>query len=521
MKTMGQSLSRVIIRNTAFNAAGRFWALLTAVLLTPYIIGRIGVEGYGIWAIVGVLTGYFGLLDLGVKTSFVKYIAEFHAKGLQGKIAELVNTGFVFYAAFALITVVPAYFLADPLVSFLGIPSRLHEEAVFVFVLGFILFGLSNAMSPFGAVQNGLQRMDISNKLSIALSIPYIGGTLFFLESGYGLRGLMINQAVNLCLSGALNVIVSFKLLPELRFNPLLFSGEMFRKLFNYGYKLQISNFSNLVSFQTDKLLITYFLGVGLVTFYQLGTSILQAVRQFCLILVSSITPAASEIEAGKGKHSLNELYVRGSKYLIFVSVPLTLFAVSDASLILAAWMGLGYDQAVPVLQILAVGYFSATVTGVASAITAGVAKTEYDMKFGIFLAILNLSLGIIMAVKVGFLGVVSASAFSLLAASFLYLSLFHGYMGTPMKEFLVLFYKPAAAGIVPAAVILVLNRYAWADIARQGRLSSLGLLFVQVLLFAALYLASIRMLKFFDEFDLGLFKTRIPWFARILGAEI
>lgn len=33
-----------------FNAAGRFWSIAVGLLLTPYIISRVGLELYGVWA---------------------------------------------------------------------------------------------------------------------------------------------------------------------------------------------------------------------------------------------------------------------------------------------------------------------------------------------------------------------------------------------------------------------------------------------------------------------------------------
>ncbi|MGC9070864.1 MAG: lipopolysaccharide biosynthesis protein, partial [Elusimicrobiales bacterium] len=187
LNSTNQSLSQKICRNTFFNAIGRLWGILVALVLTPYIIRHIGVERYGIWALVGVITGYFGLLDFGVGTSFVKYIAEFYAKRDYEKINQVVNTGFVFYTVFAILIIVLGFLFINPLLSFFKIPPQMLNEVRFVFLLGIIIFGVSNALSPFLAVQTGLQRMDITNKISIAVSIPTVLGTVFFLEKGYGL----------------------------------------------------------------------------------------------------------------------------------------------------------------------------------------------------------------------------------------------------------------------------------------------------------------------------------------------
>lgn len=258
-----QSLSEKIIRNTIFNIVGRFWGILVALILTPYIIRHIGIERFGIWAIIGVITGYFGLLDFGIGTSFVKYISEYYAKKDYEKINQVVNTGFVFYSIFALFIITFAFFIINPLLTLFKIPAHLYNEALFVFLLGIILFGISNALSPFGAIQGGLQRMDITNKVAIVISIPSIAGTIFFLEKGYGLPGLMVNDAIILVISSVVNLIIAFRILPKLRFKPFSLSWEIFKKLSSFGYKPQVSRLAQLISFQTDKLLITYFLNIG------------------------------------------------------------------------------------------------------------------------------------------------------------------------------------------------------------------------------------------------------------------
>ena len=102
--------------------------------------------------------------------------------------------------------------------------------------------------------------------------------------------------------------------------------------------------------------------------------------------MVSAFVPAAFEIETKNGKSFLNEFYLRGSKYLILVSAPILYFLITNASLIMLAWMGKGYGKAVLVIQILAVGYFANLVSGAASSIAIGVAKTKFEMKYSILI---------------------------------------------------------------------------------------------------------------------------------------
>ncbi len=512
-----QSISHKIIRNTKFNILGSFWGILVSLFLAPYIIGHLGIERFGIWALVMVLTGYFGLLDFGIGTSFIKYISEFYTKKDYEKINQVVNTGIIFYSIFAILIITLAFFIINSLLNLFNIPPELYSETRFVFLLGIIIFAISSALSAFGAIQGGLQRMDITNKIAIAVSIPMIIGTIFFLESGYGLPGLIVNSAIILVITITINIIIAFKLLPELRFNPFLFTREMLKKLFNFGYKLQISRFAQLISFQTDKFLIAYFLSIGLVTFYQLGSSITQKMRGLPLLLVSAFVPATSEIEAKREKDLLNKLYLRGSKYLILVSTPLLFFLIISAQLIMLAWMGEGFEKAALVIQVLAVGYFANLVSGAASSIAVGVARTELDMKYGIFLAILNLFLSIILIIKIGFIGAVIGTTISLTIASVFFMKMFHNYLGTPLSSFIQLLYKPMIACAIPALIILFLNYEFWPTVAFSGRLVHLTLLGLNSILFGGIYIAFILLSKYLDEYDKGLIKNRLPLLRYIL----
>jgi O-antigen/teichoic acid export membrane protein len=506
------SISQKIIRNTMYNIVGRIWVgILVGLILTPYIIHHLGVERFGIWAIVGVLTGYFGLLDFGISTSFVKYISKFYTQKDYTMISQVINTGFSFYAIFVVLIIISGFFLINPLLHLFNIPLALHNEARFVFLLAIIIFGVSYALSPFAAVQSGLQRMDISNKVAIVLSIPNIVGTVFFLEMGYGLPGLIVNNAIILVFSSIVNIIIAHKILPELNFSPLLCSREVFKKLWRFGYKLQMSKLASLISFQTDKLLITYFLGIHLVAFYHLGSSILLYIRQIPLLLISGLIPAVAEIDAKDNKKLLIELYLRGSKYLISISTPLLFFVVINAEPIILAWIGKGYEKAVLVIQVLAVGYFMATVTGVASSITAGVAKTELDMKFGILLAILNLFLSIILIINMGFVGVVIGTTVALTIASFFYIKMFHNHFNIPLVVLIQLFYRPISACIIPSLIMVILNYTCYPYIALNNRIINLVLLGVNCLIFGAIYTVIILLYKYFDKYDWDLLKNKLP----------
>jgi len=516
-----RTISQKIIRNTIFNTIGRFWGILVSLFLTPYIVKHLGIERYGIWAVVGVLTGYFGLLDFGVGTSFVKYISEFYTKKEYKKINQVVNTGLVFYSAVAILAIALGFFFINPLLNLFKVPSNLYNEAVFVFFVGIILVSVSNALSPFGAIQDGLQRIDISSKVAMAISIPNIVGIIFFLESGYGLPGLMVNNAIILAISSIVSIIMAFKILPELKFNPALFSKKMFKKLFSFGYRLQIARVSSMVSVHIDKLLISYFLSIGLVTFYQLGSSIIEQTKSIMLLFLTALMPAFSEIDARGDRKKLVEGYIKGTKYLALISVPLFTFVIISAPQIMTVWMGGGYEKSVWIIQILGIGWLFAILSGVRSVVVQAIGKPEIEMKAGLVAAILNIPLSIIFIIYFGFMGVALGTAISL------FFSAAYGFIRLH-KEIHISsgpFIRDTILKTIGVCVITGLPFWGLVTIFQRGlfvsnKIIGLIVITIQAMLFFGIYLMVMFYSKPFDNTDIMILLRDKPLFIQCLAMK-
>ncbi|MDD5546635.1 MAG: flippase [Candidatus Omnitrophica bacterium] len=499
-----QSLSQKIIRNTVFNAAGDFWGILIALFLTPYIIHHIGIERFGILAIVGAITGYFSLFDFGIGSSFVKYIAEFYAKKDYEKINQVVNTGFVFYSIFAIFIIISTFFIINPLLALFKIPTHLYNEALFVFLLGIVLFGVTNALSPFLAIQGGLQRMDITNKVAISLSIPSAAGTIFFLEKGYGLPGLMVNMAIFFVISSVIGIAIAFKILPELRFNPLLFSRAIFRKLFGFGYKMQVSAIAGMLHFQIDKFILVYFLNLGFVTYYSVAAQLASKIRELPLLLVSAVFPAASELDARDDKETLHKLYFRSMKYVILIGLPMSVAAILLANPFIALWLGKGYEMTALTLQILIVGYFFNMITGPGFFILNGLGKPQYGMRSSILSTFLKLTLSILLVVKIGYFGVVIGTAVSMIIAAIYFIFAAHKVMNIPLWKFSgKILPKPLMACIAALLAVYIL-------IKQTGQTGWLGFIGAGSLYFV-IFSVVIWLVNYLDDFDKRLVSKHGP----------
>lgn len=503
-----ETIGKKIVRNTTYNAIGRIWLMIVILLLTPYILHKLGVEVFAVWSLVFVVANSLGLLDFGIRTSFAKYIAEYHAKKDQESINAVISCGIIFYLAVSLFIFGLAVILRDPIITLLQIPASIHADSVFA-ILGMVLiFCINNTFSIFEAVLVGLQRMDVQNKILIFASFFNVAGTFFFLEKGFGIKGLVINYGIVTFVIVLLNLYFSYRLLPRLRIGWSRVSKEIFRKLFNYGIKMQICNFAAMIHLQADKIILSHFLGLNYVTFYELGQKAANAVRTLPILLLSALVPAVSELEASNDKEKLKELYDRGSKYISLAVFPLIFLSIIVAPDLINLWVGDKFSLAILSFQVLVIGYGINVLTGMGTSMVRGVGKPEYETRYAVLTLVMQLVLSVTLVQIFGFRGILTSVLITGVVAASYFLLTFHRLLQLDFKSFArAMYVKPLVASLVAFAVTFGLSYYLLDFILLRGRLLYSICLFLKSVTFLAFFILLIARIRFLDVSDARLFR--------------
>lgn len=515
-KEIVQTLSHKVANNTFYNFVGRFWGVLISLFLAPYIIHRIGMERYGIWALAGVLTGYFGLLDFGIGTSFVKYIAEFYAKREDLAINRLVNTGFILYVSFTILMSILLLMFINPIIDVLKIPAYLHNEAVFVFFAGVIIFGISNTLSPFTSIQNGLQRMDVFNVVAIVMSTLNIIGAFFFLENGFGLPGLMVNNVINALIAGAINVYMSARLFPALRVGVRYVNKEMIMRILNFGYKMQVVRIGGIIVSQIDKLLISLFLSLSLVSFYQLGSSIVYQLISLAGLFTGALMPAFSDISSGGQGARLSEAYLRSMKYVTFFIAPVFVLAIISAPNIMALWMGgAGYSASSVVIQILAIGFILNAIAQVSASMCVAINKVQFIAKSALITTVLSTITSVALIKLFGFFGAAWGVAISVNLGTLYFVSAVHRHLKIKNVDVVKTVMPYIGLSVFAAGIVLIFDPIINRPHFMENRGMEFLVLAARSLIFFCVYAVSVYSAKLFNKDDMEFFGQRLKSVGR------
>ena len=65
---------RQIIKNVSSSWFSLGVDVVVGFLLYPFILHKLGDTASGIWVLIFTITGYYGLFDLGIRSSVVRYV---------------------------------------------------------------------------------------------------------------------------------------------------------------------------------------------------------------------------------------------------------------------------------------------------------------------------------------------------------------------------------------------------------------------------------------------------------------
>ncbi len=152
----GKTLSSKMIRNVAFG--GLRIALVAPVpfLLTPFILNRIGVRGYGTWALFVSINSLTSLVDMGLLGTLSKYVAEYYALRDYTRLNRLLNTGLVLFVSLASLVVVVLWLFSRMAVTLLFHGSEMSgRELLYLFHCATVLIWINLVTMLSASVTSG------------------------------------------------------------------------------------------------------------------------------------------------------------------------------------------------------------------------------------------------------------------------------------------------------------------------------------------------------------------------------
>jgi O-antigen/teichoic acid export membrane protein len=333
-------MNRLVSRNIFSSVGAKLLYLVTRFFLPPIILAYISLEEYGVWAMCFILIGYLGMSAFGVSNVYIRYVAQYHARGEEHRIGDLLSTGLTVVSLVGVVALALLWVGLPTLIEALSVSPELQTTA-FVLIFGSAaIFVLELSWGAFAYVLTGLQRIVQQNQVWVGTFLLETLLVVVFLVAGFGVYGLLYAFAIRYLISISVNVLLCFRNLPGLRLSLRRFNRADLALFYRYGGIVQLSGFLGMFLRSIEKLIAGLFINVQATGLFDVAQKFPVMATSIPSSMNAVFLPATSYMHTQERRGELLELYLKGARYINLVTGFMMGFMAAFAAPLMVAWLG-------------------------------------------------------------------------------------------------------------------------------------------------------------------------------------
>ena len=470
--------------NVFWNWLGVGVSLCAGLLLSPYLIRRLGPDGYGVWALSFSMVEYYWLLDLGFRAAVVKYVAHYWTTGENDKIAEVINTGLFYSAAVAGVIMLVIGLAAFHLDRFFQVAPAFRGQFPILIVLISTSWCLGSIFNIFGGCLDAVQRFDLSTRASIVSTAVRTFGTAAVLYFSRSLIAIGLMTAFSQIVMYVLNYLMFRRLFRGQSISFRHASRSMLRTMGGFGIHAFLTNIGNQISTQSPPVLIGHYQPARFVGYYNLPVKLLQYTVELVARTGLVTNSNAAELAARNDRTALSRLAVFPNRYCLVMFMPMAVFLAIFGDQLFQLWVGAAFAaQSAPILPVLLAGSVIAHVGQFSSTmLLQGLARNQQYARGLLAEALIGIVLMIWAIPRYGILGGAVAASVLMILNRAVYVSwLTSRVVRMPFWSYVTEIYFYPFAAAVPAVLLLwwirssVFTQAGWLSLATAGLIAGLS----------------------------------------------
>lgn len=447
-----------ILKNATSNYARQIIQIVIFVLLTPFIVSKVGADDFGLWSLIQATIGLLGLMDMGFSTSVVKYVAEARGQKDDRRLAQLTATFFWQYAAIGFMTLGAVLLFLPFLPSVMGVPVEKAATAQIVFALIGLRAAQGLPLGLFAGILVGYQQQLLSNICRVsgtasygllawwALSVSPTIETLAWVALGTGLAANIMSVAF--CLRRA----------PGLSLSPGNFKWSLLREISTFSLWFFLIQISLLIATRVDTIIVNAFLPLAAVAVYTVAIRVAEKASSLCRQLSNTLTPVIAELKGAGEESNIRAVFLKGSMLATAASIPLLGGLAWMAEDVVVVWMGEEFRAATIPCQLLLAAAFVGVIHGTSENVLSMTGHQRFLALATLGGQVLNLVLTLLLVRQWGLVGVAAAT---LIAQGGVQLFFIQPRAGRLYRLSMLEFYRrtlwPSIPGAVTGLVAMVL----------------------------------------------------------------
>jgi O-antigen/teichoic acid export membrane protein len=315
-------------------------SLVGGLILSPLVVRGLGIEAYGVWALVFSLLDYLAIADLGIRSATIKYVAHYSALDDQPKLFGTLNASLLYFSVIAFAVAAIIFFGAARSLAFFHVPAALAHDYVLLLRLTGITMAFQLLFNVPKAALEGVQDFPAISRINISVSVIRTTLCLGTLHYKLGLGGLGWATVAATWLGFAMIAWTFHRRFPAFLPSWRGFDRAMFYKLLHYGMPTLVGSLAGQFLQNGPVMLLGILKDASNVGYYSLVIRLLaglyEIVSQAGNITGSSVARLAAENDQAAVERTV--LYLNRYTLAIFSFVTASLLVFGRP--LFTLWVG-------------------------------------------------------------------------------------------------------------------------------------------------------------------------------------
>jgi O-antigen/teichoic acid export membrane protein len=405
--TQPVSKARLLVTGSALRTIALAVNIVSTFILMPFLVHALGMRWYGMWSLINSVVGYYILLDFGLSIAAQRFMTLALANRDEEGANRIFSTALALSGAVALLITLTAIGVAAASAQGLFFDDPAEGQT---FALVILLMGIAFALGlPFNVVTGAISarlRYDLLSHVEIAVAILRVVLVLYFLNQSASILMLaLVTVGLRQFRSLALLVLLR-RVCPFLKPRPRQISRAAAREITNFGFYAFIGNISGMVQTRLDTILISVFLGLKWVTFYDVALRMFEYFGMLLGRAFGIMLPIFTERHAQNDHDGLREAMFLIQRLSTAASVFLGGGILVCGKDFIMLWMGPEFATSYLPMAILIVGAMIRFMQASLGDFLVATGRYRFSAAMTVFETAINLGLSLLLVQYFGILGV-------------------------------------------------------------------------------------------------------------------
>lgn len=266
------------------------------LVLTPFMIQKLGDSEYGLYTLIGSLIGYISILDFGLNNAIVRFVARYRAlEDRKGEENFLATTMLIYTVIASLILAVGVFLYYHLETVFTKLtPSELDKAKV---MFGILIFNLTITLpgGAFSAIANAYEHFVFPRMLNI---VKYLVRSLLLVAilvwGGDAVSIVVLDTVINLLVIGINAFYIFYKLQVKFKLHKVDFT--LVHEIFSYSFWIFVFAIMGQFQWQSGQVILGVVSGTTAVAIYGVGIMLGTYYGAFSTAISSVFLPRATQM---------------------------------------------------------------------------------------------------------------------------------------------------------------------------------------------------------------------------------